>query len=754
MKIATLGNPNSGKTTLFNGLTGSRQKVGNFSGVTVDKKVGHFTIGQQSVELIDLPGIYNLDPHQAVGSVDEQVVYDYLHENPVDLVINVVDAATLERSLYLSVQLKEMGLPVLLVINKIDTAEAQNLAFNLEKLGALLQMPVTSISATQGRDVNRLKDLLITFAAQAKEQKPLYVDYGEKINPVLERLLALSEQQLTPGLGLRLLECVRVEGVCLSPEATDEAAQLVNHLQADMDVDLALADGRYSFIYQATQQSVKVKGKLGKSATDRLDTVMLHPVLGIPIFLGMMYMMFLFAINGGGAFIDFFDIAAGTVFVDGVAQLLGGLGSPEWLTVLLADGVGGGIQTVATFIPVIAFLYLFLSILDSSGYLARAAFVVDKAMQGLGLPGKAFVPMLMGFGCTVPAVMAARVLERERERILTASMSPFMSCGARLPVYALFAAAFFPNSGQNVVFGLYLLGIVAAAFTGLVFKRTLLPGDVSSSFLELPNYERPTLRNVLTATWLKVKIFVLGAGKVIVLVVAGLNVFNSLGTDGSFGHQDSESSVLSHVSQFATPLFAPMGIEQDNWPATVGIVTGLFAKEAVVGTLDSLYSPADGEEEAWTYSERFVEALMTIPDNLMGIDFADPLGIAVEEGLDIEAAAQSQEIATTTLKNLQNGFDDVWAAIAYLVFILMYMPCMAAMGALVRELGKGWAQLVGVWTTVLAYCSAVVVYQLGQLAHSPLHAGSMIAMAVLIMAAFIAILKNRGRRMNVDTATA
>jgi ferrous iron transport protein B len=305
-----------------------------------------------------------------------------------------------------------------------------------------------------------------------------------------------------------------------------------------------------------------------------------------------------------------------------------------------------------------------------------------------------------------------------------------------------------------VVFGLYLLGIVAAAFTGLVFKRTLLPGDVSSSFLELPNYERPTLRNVLTATWLKVKIFVLGAGKVIVLVVAGLNVFNSLGTDGSFGHQDSESSVLSHVSQFATPLFAPMGIEQDNWPATVGIVTGLFAKEAVVGTLDSLYSPADGEEEAWTYSERFVEALMTIPDNLMGIDFADPLGIAVEEGLDIEAAAQSQEIATTTLKNLQNGFDDVWAAIAYLVFILMYMPCMAAMGALVRELGKGWAQLVGVWTTVLAYCSAVVVYQLGQLAHSPLHAGSMIAMAVLIMAAFIAILKNRGRRMNVDTATA
>lgn len=755
MRIATLGNPNSGKTTLFNGLTGSRQKVGNFSGVTVDKKVGHFSLGEQSVELIDLPGIYNLDPHQAVGSVDEQVVYDYLQETPVDLVVNVVDAATLERSLYLTVQLKEMGLPVLLVINKIDTAEAQNLAINHKLLEKQLQLPVICLSATQAKDVNRLKGQLTELAKQAKSESALCLDYGEQINPVLQQLLALSEQTMTPGLGLRLLECVRVDGVCLSPSAMDEAAQLVNRLQTEVDVDLALADGRYSFIYQATQEAVKVKGKLGKTATDRIDSVLLHPLLGIPVFLGMMYLMFLFAINGGGAFIDFFDIVAGTIFVDGVAQLLGAIGSPDWLTVILADGVGGGIQTVATFIPVVAFLYLFLSLLDSSGYLARAAFVVDKAMQGLGLPGKAFVPMLMGFGCTVPAVMAARVLERERERILTASMSPFMSCGARLPVYALFAAAFFPNSGQNVVFGLYLLGIAAAAFTGIVFKRTLLPGDVQSSFLELPNYERPTLRNVFTATWLKVKVFVLGAGKVIVLVVAGLNVVNSLGVDGSFGHQDSETSVLSRASQFATPLFAPMGIEQENWPATVGIVTGLFAKEAVVGTLDSLYSVAEeGEEETWTYAERFSEALTSIADNLLGISYTDPLGIAVDEGLALDEAAEAQEVAESTLQNLQLSFGSTWAAMAYLVFILMYMPCMAAMGAMVRELGNGWAKLIAVWTTVLAYCSAVLVYQVGQLLHSPVHASVMIAMALAIMAIFISLLKRRGRRQHIDTATA
>ena len=296
-----------------------------------------------------------------------------------------------------------------------------------------------------------------------------------------------------------------------------------------VDIDLQIADTRYTFIYQLSQQAVRTEGHLGRTITEKIDAFVMHRVTGIPFFLLVMYLMFMFSINIGSAFIDFFDIAAGAIFVDGSAQLLAALSAPEWLINVLAFGVGNGIQTVMTFIPVIACLYLFLAILESSGYLARAAFVIDRAMQYLGLPGKSFVPMIVGFGCTVPAVMAARTLEKERERLLTVVMSPFMSCGARLPVYALFASAFFPENGQNIVFLLYLIGIAVAVLTGFVLSRTLLPGKSENLFLELPDYELPTLKNTVIKTWHKLKGFVFGAGQTIVLVVTLLNVINSVG---------------------------------------------------------------------------------------------------------------------------------------------------------------------------------------------------------------------------------
>ena len=339
-------------------------------------------------------------------------------------------------------------------------------------------------------------------------------------------------------------------------------------------------------------------GEVGRNLSDRIDRVVLNRVLGIPIFLAVMYAMFMLTINVGGAFIDFFDILFGTILVDGFGALLGRLGSPDWLTALLADGVGGGIQTVATFIPIIGCLFLCLSALEDSGYMARAAFVMDRFMRTIGLPGKSFVPLIVGFGCNVPAIMAARTLENQRDRTMTIVMAPFMSCGARLPVYALFAAAFFPVGGQNLVFGLYLVGIGAAVLTGLVLKRTLLQGETSPFIMELPPYHLPAIGNVMIRTWDRLKGFVLRAGRVIVGVVVVIAFLNSWGSDGSFGNQDSDKSVLASIGRAMVPVFQPMGIDEDNWPATVGIFTGLLAKEAVVGTLDALYGGLAAGEAA------------------------------------------------------------------------------------------------------------------------------------------------------------
>ena len=311
----------------------------------------------------------------------------------------------------------------------------------------------------------------------------------------------------------------------------------------------------------------------------------------------MIYLMFTIAVNLGAVFIDFFDILFAAVLVDGVSWLLREISAPEVLVTLLAQGVGGGVTLVATFIPVIGFLYLCLSVLEDSGYMSRAAFVIDRAMSGIGLPGNAFVPLIVGFGCNVPAVMAARSLGRDSDRLMTIAMAPFMSCGARLTVYALFAAAFFQQNGQNIVFALYLLGIALAVFTGWIFRKQLFTDEVTPSFQEMPAYHVPIARNILLTTWFRLKSFIFRAGKTIVVVVIALSFLNSISTDFSFGNEDSEDSVLSVIGRSITPAFAPLGIEEDNWPATVGLFTGMFAKEAIVGTLDALYSESNADED-------------------------------------------------------------------------------------------------------------------------------------------------------------
>jgi ferrous iron transport protein B len=519
------------------------------------------------------------------------------------------------------------------------------------------------------------------------------------------------------------------------------------------DIDIAVADSRYGYAHRLVNDIAHRPREVSVTKSDKIDQIVLNRWLGIPIFLGVMYLLFMFAINVGSAFIDFFDILFGTIFVDGLGRLLSAIGMPDLITVVLADGMGGGIQTVATFIPVIACLFLFMAFLEDSGYMARAAFVMDRFMRFVGLPGKSFVPMLVGFGCNVPAIMATRTLESRRDRILTILMNPFMSCGARLPVYALFAAAFFPRAGQNVVFLLYLIGMGMAVVTGLIMKHTLLKGEAAPFVMELPSYHLPTLKGVLIRTWERLKSFILRAGKVIVVMVMVLSLLNSIGTDGSIGNEDSENSILSSVSQSVTPVFAPMGISQENWPATVGIFTGVFAKEAVVGTLDSLYTQlgqdqaaaagVELEEEGFDFFGGIGEAFATIPANLadLGGTLLDPLGLSVGDVSDLDTAAEEQAVAFTTFGQMAQRFDGRIGAFAYLLFVLMYFPCAAAMGAVYRETNAGWTAFVGFWTTAVAYWSAVMFYQIGIFSRNPSSSTAWIAGLLIVAIGTIAAMR-------------
>ncbi len=747
-KILTVGNPNSGKTTLFNGLTGAKQQVGNWAGVTVEKKTGKYSHSSDDFLLTDLPGIYALDSGNDGNSIDESIASRAVLTHPADLIINVVDATCLERSLYMTLQLRELGRPMVVVLNKMDALKRERQTIDIKALEKVLGCPVMAISANNKSQVHAFKDRLHKALVQGVALNEIRLDYGAEFEQAIKTIAPIFNSQSEVSeraLAIRALENDLL--VINSLAESDRVIVKAEQQKVALDIDLLVADVKYTFLHQQCQKVRRSEGKLSHSFTEKVDAVILNKWVGVPFFFIVMYLMFMFSINIGSAFIDFFDIGVGALLVDGGHYLLDDH-LPVWLVTLLADGVGGGIQTVATFIPVIACLYLFLAVLESSGYMSRAAFVLDKVMQKIGLPGKAFVPLVLGFGCNVPSIMATRTLDQERERKLAASMAPFMSCGARLPVYALFAAAFFPQSGQNIVFALYLLGIVAAVFTGLVLKKTLYPGSSDSLVMEMPDYELPTMRNVVIKTWQKLKRFVLGAGKTIVVVVTILSFLNSVGTDGSFGNQDSENSVLSKASQIVTPVFAPIGIQEDNWPATVGIITGIFAKEAVVGTLNSLYAPSEEEGGEYDLMASLEEAVTSIPDNLAGLSYSDPLGIEVGDLTDSQAVAEEQEVDASIFGNLKGYFASSNAAFAYLIFILLYTPCVAAMGAYVREFGQKYARFIAVWTMGLAYGSAALYYQVTHFVDHPVTSSAWIAGILLVSFATYRVLKSVGSKQS------
>ncbi len=762
--IGVVGNPNCGKTTLFNILTGAKQRVGNWPGVTVERKIGHYSYQNIEFELVDLPGTYSLDVAEEGVSIDEQIARDYVAEHEADLIVNIVDASNLERNLYLTSQLLEMKVPMLLALNMMDMALERGHKIDPHGLEQQLGCPVIPIVAASGEGLPELKEAILK-ASESRYISTQNISYAAPIEQAITRLLPEIEAMAGAHhahprwLAVRMLEDDSLARHIAGEEMVEKLLTIQTETEQALgdDIDISLADSRYGFVNRVITDTVQKKHQVQRSTSDKIDSIVLNRVLGIPLFLLMMYLLFMLTINIGGSFIDFFDIFSGTILVDGLGAWMDTMGSPEWLTILLANGIGGGIQVVATFIPVIGFLFLFLSILEDSGYMSRAAFVMDRAMRTVGLPGKAFVPLIVGFGCNVPAIMATRTMEQERDRIMTIIMTPFMSCGARLPIYALFATAFFPVGGQNIVFGLYIIGIAVAVLTGLIMKRTILQGETTPFIMELPPYHVPTIRGVLLRTWERTKSFMFRAGKIIVPMVLVLNLLNSVSSDGSYGNEDSDKSLLSSIGRTITPIFSPMGMSEENWPAAVGIFTGILAKEAVVGTLDSLYnelSKSDSatagvkieEEDEFNLWSGISAAFATIPVNLadsMGA-WGDPLGIGVDDVSSIEVAAKKQEVTTGTFGAMVIRFDGIAGAFAYLLFILLYSPCTAAIAAIYRETTIGWTIFVAGWTTGIAYIAATIFYQTAIFSRHP---GTSLAWITGMLALFLfvlLVLKNWG----------
>ncbi len=809
LTIGLVGNPNCGKSTVFNALTGGRQHVGNWPGVTVERKSGFFKWENATVEVVDLPGIYSLTSVSADSSIDERIACDYILKRQANIIVNILDASNLERSLYLTVQLLEMGVPVILALNMMDVARQRQIKILVDQFAKEFNCPVVTLEASKSKGISELKKVVVSVQKTASFEKKVmlteagaliqYPDLIMKIVAQIAREIPISPTsfpvcetaaiqpfQLMSPLKLfsnKQRHCERSEAIHLESKDSENKFRFTKHrlkagllrfarndeiddasalqseriggndintqwlalrlleedlfvrqfipenilqnipgyqqtirTELDEDSDIVLADARYRTIKAIVSRCIIATSKERKTFTTYIDRIVLHRLLGIPIFLAVMYCMFLFAINIGGAFQDFFDIGSNTLFVGGVAQVLTQLHAPTWLIALLANGVGKGINTTVTFIPVIGAMFLFLALLEDSGYMARAAFVIDRLMRALGLPGKSFVPMIVGFGCNVPAVMAARTLENKRDRILTVMMSPFMSCGARLAIYAVFTAAFFPVGGQNVIFVLYMIGIALAMLTGLLLRKTLLQGEPAPLIMELPAYHLPNLRTLGLHAWQRLKGFVFRAGKYIVPICVLLGALGSLNVGGTLSTGEGDAhSLLSVVGRTVTPVFAPMGIQQDNWPATVGLLTGVLAKEVVIGTLNALYTQvghlANITGATFHFWGGLQDAAMSIPTKL------SELGNAL--GNPVLAKAPVHAVSQTVYGVMAKKFDGQIGAMAYLLFVLLYFPCVSTTAAMFREVNRGWALFSVVWTTSVAYGAAVAFYQLATWARHP-----------------------------------
>lgn len=749
LTVGLIGNPNSGKTTLFNQLTGARQRVGNWAGVTVERKEGQFSTTDHQVTLVDLPGTYSLTTISSQTSLDEQIACHYILSGDADILINVVDASNLERNLYLTLQLLELGIPCVVALNMLDIAEKQKVRIDIDALSARLGCPVIPLVSTRGRGIDALK---IALDRHQKNGQIELVHYAQPLSreadALAQSMAADMPVQQRRWLGLQMLE----GDIYSRAYAGDAALKLdisLARLQDEIDDPaLHIADARYQTIAAICEAVSNTLTAESSQFTAAVDRIVLNRFLGLPIFLFVMYLMFLLAINIGGALQPIFDAGSVAIFVHGIQWLGYTLHFPEWLTVFLAQGLGGGINTVLPLVPQIGMMYLFLSFLEDSGYMARAAFVMDRLMQALGLPGKSFVPLIVGFGCNVPSVMGARTLDAPRERLMTMMMAPFMSCGARLAIFAVFAAAFFGQQGALLVFSLYVLGIVMAILTGLMLKHTIMRGEASPFIMELPVYHVPHLKSLVLQTWQRLKGFVLRAGKVIVVVSIFLSALNSFSLSGKTVDNINDSALAS-ISRVFTPILEPIGVHGDHWQATVGLVTGAMAKEVVVGTLNSLYTAehiqkADFNPAEYRLSDELIAAL-----NETWTSLKNTFSLSVLAN-PIEASKGDGEMAEGTMGVMSEKFGSAAAAYSYLIFVLLYTPCISVMGAIARESSRGWMGFSVLWGLNIAYSLATLFYQIVSFHEHPVFSLTCILAVILFNVVVIGGLRRARSRVDVN----
>ena len=662
LTFALAGNQNCGKTTLFNKLTGSNQHVGNFPGVTVDRKDGSI-IGHSETLVTDLPGIYSLSPYTNEEIVSREFI---LKENP-DAIINIVDATNIERNLYLTMQLMELGRPMVLALNMMDEVWANGGSVRVNEMEALLGMPVVPISASRGEGIEELIDHAIHVA---KYQEPPTVqdfcdssDHGGAVHRCLHSIMHIIEDHAQKAnIPLRFAASKIAEGDALIMDQLDldinekrTIAHIIKQLEAERGLDraAAIADMRFSFIDKVCAQTV-VKPRISREHIRSLaiDEILTGRLTAIPAFIAIMALVFWLTFNVIGVWLsDALDWAIGLATEQTDAALTA-LNVNASIHSLIIDAIFNGVGSVLSFLPTIVVLFFFLSFLEDSGYMARVAFVMDTLLRRIGLSGRSIVPMLIGFGCTVPGVMASRTLPSERDRKMTILLTPFMSCSAKLPIYAFFVAAFFPGEGALIMISLYVLGIIVAVILGYLMKNTVFKGEAVPFVMELPNYRLPGAKNVMLLLWDKAKDFLQRAFTVI--FVATIVIWFLQTFDFQLNPvENSQSSILAVVAGWISPIFAPLGF--DDWRITTALIGGFMAKESVVSSLSVLFG--------------------------------------------------STEALTAALSTL--------TALALLVFCLLYTPCVASIATIKRELGGRWAVGVALFQCLIAWIVAFIVRLIG-----------------------------------------
>ncbi|HHH81671.1 MAG TPA: ferrous iron transport protein B [Chloroflexi bacterium] len=721
LTLALAGNPNAGKSTLFNALTGSHQHVGNWPGKTVESKRGHFRLDSWEMEVVDLPGTYSLTAY----SEEELIARDYLRSDNPDLVVVVVDASNLERNLYLVTQILELGLPMVLVLNMSDVARAMGLRIDKQAVSQQLGgVAVVEMTATRREGLDELRQALMNLAEELPGKKgsrrPFRIDYGPEIEAEIDALVerVANRPVISQGLEPRWLAVKLLEGepdllrsLKQDPGAKDilevlRSAQQRLEARYPEGAAIAVADKRYAFVSQVVAESLSRPRQAPTTLSERLDRVLTHPLLGVPIFLGVMYFVFRLIVDVSAPYLEWVDYIFGEVLARWALAGIGALGAPEWLRSLLVEGVIAGVGGVLVFVPGLIVLFTFIGILEDSGYLARAAFVMNRFMSFLGLSGKSFVPLVLGFGCAVPAIYATRTLDRRRDRILTALLVPLMSCSARLPVYVVFSLALFGPKANLVIWSLYALGVFMAALVGLLFGRLLFRSEVAPHFvLELPLYRLPMLRGLWFHVSGRVGRFLRHAGTVI--LAASVAIWFLLNMP--WGTASLERSWFGSVSKAIAPLYRPAGF--GKWEAAGSLLAGLVAKEVVVSTMSQVY--LGGEAQASGSGE--VDVLADLKE--VGAGF---LSASVEAGkrlLDVVAPGwrplSGTGVESPALgKVLAVQFTPL-SAVAFLVYVLLYVPCVATLGAIRGEFGHRWASFSAAYQLVLAWIMAVGVYQIG-----------------------------------------